>query len=65
MFKQLFKGDAPIQNNEKMWQHWCRVLDHELTLIFFDHCPHCNDPSPIVQKAIDHISAAILREATI
>ena len=65
MLKQLDKGDAPIQINEKMWQHWCRVLDHELTLIFFKHCPHCADLEPALQKKIDEVSAAILREATI
>ena len=61
MFKQLFKGDAPIQNNENVWQHWCREKNGPLTLIFMDYCDHCNDPSPLIQKEIDHISAATLR----
>jgi len=62
---RLSRGDAPVQYAKNGWRHWCRVLDHELTLIFFKHCPHCADLEPALQKKIDEVSAAILREATI
>lgn len=59
----MSKGDVPIQHSKDCWQHFCREKNETITLMFFDYCPYCNDPQPMIQKAIDYISAAMLMES--
>ncbi len=55
-----FKGDPHRQLTDSSWEHWCRELQQPLTLINFDYCDHCHDPSPKVQARIHEQQIAML-----